>query len=104
MIARIWHGRTPAEKADKYLSFLKKRAIPDYKGVEGCQEVYLMHRIEEDIAHFQTLTFWDSEDSIRNFAGENVLKAKYYPEDKNFLLEFEELVRQYEVFKANNSY
>ena len=35
---------------------------------------------------------------IKNFAGENFEKAKYYPEDKIFLLEFEENVTHYEVF------
>lgn len=35
---------------------------------------------------------------IKNFAGEDFEKAKYYPEDKKYLLEFEEKVIHYEVF------
>ena len=30
LIARTWHGRTAAIKADEYLKFLIERAIPDY--------------------------------------------------------------------------
>lgn len=99
MIARIWHGTTSIEKANDYLEFLKKRAIPDYEGVDGCLDVNILHRIEEDVAHFQTLTFWTSEEAIKKFAGSEVLKAKYYPEDEDFLLEFEEHVSHYQVTK-----
>jgi heme-degrading monooxygenase HmoA len=95
MIARIWHGRTKATDADAYLSFLKRRAVPDYKSVTGNQGVHLLLRIEGDVGHFITLTFWESEEAIRAFAGEDIGKAKYYPEDKDFLLEFEPVVQHY---------
>jgi hypothetical protein len=36
-------------------------------------------------------------DSIRAFAGEPVDQARYYPEDKDFLLEFEPTVVHYHV-------
>ena len=35
---------------------------------------------------------------IKNFAGTDFEKAKYYPEDNDFLLEFEEKVQHHEVF------
>jgi hypothetical protein len=39
-------------------------------------------------------------DSIRKFAGGEPEKAKYYPEDDDFLLEKEETSALYEVFLA----
>lgn len=48
-------------------------------------------------ANFITLTFWKDLESIKAFAGEQVEAAGYYPEDKDFLLEFEPTVVQYEV-------
>ncbi len=98
MIARIWHGTTPVEKSGAYLDFLKQRAIPDYKSVPGNRGVYLLRELRDDEAHFLTLTFWDSLEAIRQFAGEDIRKAKYYPEDADFLLEFEPTVRHYEVY------
>lgn len=62
-------------------------------------DVNVLHRIEGDVAHFQTLTFWTSEESIKDFTGNEVLKAKYYPEDEDFPLKFEEYVRHYQVTK-----
>ena len=97
MVARIWHGRTPLEKSDEYYEFLRQRAVPDYKSVPGNRGVYLLREHREDAAHFLTLTFWDSLEAIRGFAGDDLTRAKYYPEDKGFLLEFEERVRHYEV-------
>ena len=47
------------------------------------------------MSHFLTVTRWVSEDAIRAFAGSEVLKAKYYAEDKDFLLEFEDEVQHY---------
>lgn len=97
MIARIWHGRTPIAKSDRYLAFLKERAIPDYTSTEGNVKAYVLRRHEADVAHFITLTFWESIEAIRAFAGEGTERAKYYPEDQEFLLEFEPTVQHYEI-------
>jgi heme-degrading monooxygenase HmoA len=97
MILRIWHGRTRRERADEYAAFLTLRAIPDYRGTAGNLDVAILRRDEADVSHFLTLTRWESEDAIRAFAGSEVLKAKYYAEDKDFLLEFEPTVQHYVV-------
>jgi hypothetical protein len=46
---------------------------------------------------FLTVTRWVSEDAIRAFAGGDTLKAEYYREDKEFLLEFEPQVQHFTV-------
>src|SRR5215510_11508039 len=97
MITRMWHGRVPAAKAKEYRDFLNARAILDYQSVPGNLSVHILERTEGDITHFITLTFWKDLDSIRAFAGEDVEAAKYYPEDNDFLLEFEPRVVHYEV-------
>jgi heme-degrading monooxygenase HmoA len=97
MIVRLWHGRVPTSKAQAYREFVNARAIPDYQSVEGNISVHILERQEGDVTHFATLTFWKDIDSIKAFAGENVETAKYYPEDQDFLLEFEPTVLHYEV-------
>lgn len=97
MIARMWHGRVPAVKAAAYREFVNARAIPDYQSIEGNISVHVLERTEDGITHFITLTFWKDVESIKAFAGEDVETAKYYPEDKDFLLEFESNVVHYEV-------
>ena len=97
MICRIWHGRTASTKADEYEEFLKVRALPDYRSVPGNLDVFVMRRDEGDVTHFLTLSHWESEDVIRAFAGDDLLKAKYYPEDRDFLLEFEPTVQHFVI-------
>jgi len=97
MVARIWHGRVPTSKAKQYRDFVNARAIPDYKSVNGNLDVYILEREEGKITHFITLTFWENYEVIKSFAGDDIETPKYYPEDKDFLLEFEEKVVHYKV-------
>lgn len=97
MITRIWHGVTAAEKSEEYLDYLNETVVPDYRATEGNRGVYVLRRIEEDQAHFLTVSFWDSIEKIEAFAGSDLEKARYYPEDEEFLLEFEPRVEHYEV-------
>ncbi len=97
MIVRMWHGRVPTAKAQAYRQFLNDRAIPDYQSVPGNLGVYILERQEGEVTHFVTLTYWENMAAIRGFAGQDVERAKYYPEDKDFLLEFEPTVVHYEV-------
>jgi heme-degrading monooxygenase HmoA len=97
MIVRMWHGRVPTERAAAYRAFLNSRAIPDYRLVRGNISVHVLERRDGAVTHFITQTFWDSMDAIRGFAGDDVKKAKYYPEDAEFLLEYEPHVVHYEV-------
>ena len=97
MIARTWHGVTDASKSDEYLEYLNETGVPEYQATEGNLGVYVLRRIEDDKAHFLLLTLWESADAIKKFAGSDMEKAKYYPEDEKFLLELEPTVTHYEV-------
>jgi heme-degrading monooxygenase HmoA len=103
MIVRIWHGRTRRERADEYGAFLTLRAIPDYRGTDGNLDVAVLRRDEGEVSHFLTVTRWESEHAIHAFAGSEVLKAKYYDEDKDFLLDFEDEVQHYTVVARASS-
>lgn len=97
MIARTWHGVTRSSDADGYVEFLRKTGIPDYKATPGNRGVFVFRRIEGNKAHFLLLTLWDSYESIKKFAGNDVNKARYYPDDPKWLLELEPFVTHYEV-------
>jgi heme-degrading monooxygenase HmoA len=93
----MWHGRVKHDDAESYREFLKERAISDYQSVEGNIDVKILERREEDSTHFITMTSWESLNAIKAFAGEDAERAKYYPEDDEYLLEFEPSVVHYEV-------
>lgn len=98
MIARIWHGKTSVENYETYSEFLKNVAVPDYKKTKGFKELTFLRDIVNNEGHFTLITFWENLEVIKNFAGDDFEKAKYYPEDDGFLLEFEEKVQHHEVF------
>jgi len=99
MIARIWHGRTKACDADVYVDYLYKSGIPAYRATPGNKGAWVLRRTNGDVTHFITLSFWESHDAIVAFAGDDIDVAKYYPEDKKYLLEFEPTVTHYELFQ-----
>jgi hypothetical protein len=59
--------------------------------------VYVLRR-DKGITHFGDDP-WSSMDLI-DFAGENPDRARYYPQDDEFLLEREPLVTHYDVLMA----
>lgn len=98
-ITRIWHGMTRAEHGEEYLEYLIETGIQDYKKTEGNLGVEILRRIEKDVCHFWTVTKWSSYETIKKFAGEDYEKARYYPEDEKYLLEFEPKVIHCETFE-----
>ena len=97
MIARRWHGRVPAAKAEEYLQLTKDVGLADYRSVPGYIDSWCFHRREGDVVHVETFTLWEDEDAIRRFAGDDLLKARYYDKDADFLLEFEPEVLHFEA-------
>jgi heme-degrading monooxygenase HmoA len=97
MIARMWRGLTLASKADDYFDYLEKTGLKDYRSIPGNQGVYVFRRLKEGAAEFLLVSFWDSVESIKQFAGDEHEKARYYPEDKDYLLELAPLVDHFEI-------
>lgn len=64
MIARLWHGRVPTEKADAYLEYLNTSGLPDYRATPGNHGVTVLRRAEGEVTHFLLITHWESWDAI----------------------------------------
>jgi heme-degrading monooxygenase HmoA len=100
MIARTWHGVVPLEKADEYYQYLLRTGVPDYKTTPGNLGVHVFRRLEGDQAHFLLISYWESLEVIRVFAGDDVEVARYYPEDHEYLVKPEPRVIHYEVLMS----
>jgi hypothetical protein len=72
-------------------------AIPDYRSTPGNRGLtrYVVWRAT---AHFLMIIFWESEEAIRAFAGDDISVAKYYDFDEDVLLELEPCSRHYEMY------
>jgi heme-degrading monooxygenase HmoA len=97
MIARTWRGATRAEDAEAYLEYLHSTGFTEYRKTPGNRGVLGLRRIAEGRAEFLLLSLWDSEEAIRQFAGEDIGKAVFYAEDERFLIERDEQVLHFDV-------
>ena len=77
---------------------MKTVAIPDYRSTPGNKAANNWDRIEDGVADFNMLTFWDDIEAVKNFAGEDYETPKYYEFDENMLLELEDVSRHYETY------
>ena len=99
MIARIWRGWTRAEDGDSYVEYLEGTGMREYRATPGNRGAWILRRRDGARTEFVTLSFWESMDAVRGFAGDNPERAVFYPEDDRFLVAREETVTHFELFE-----
>lgn len=97
MIARLWRGVTPQTKSEAYLEYLRRTGERECLATPGNRGVFVLRREIDGKAEFLFMSLWESMESIRAFAGPDLKKAVYYPEDSEYLLEMEPGVAHYDV-------
>jgi heme-degrading monooxygenase HmoA len=97
MIARMWRGVVRRQDAVAYASYISTTGMADYRSTPGNQGAWMLRRDDGDRSEIITFSLWDSRDSIRAFAGEDIERAVFYPEDDRYLIERDLSVRHYEV-------
>ena len=97
MIIRSWKGATKRSDAEKYYEYLLETGVKEYQDTEGNQGVYILRRDVGDKTEFLLLSLWDSFESIRSFAGSEPEKAVFYPEDEEYLVDFDKEVTHFDV-------
>lgn len=96
-IAHIWHGRTLTSKADEYYAYLKEAGIKKIVSIPGNLGAQVFRHTNGNITEFTVISYWESQDAIRKFAGNDIEKARYLPRDRDYLLELEPNVKHFEV-------
>ncbi len=97
MIARIWRGAVRAEDVAAYAEYVERTGIDGYRRTPGNRGAWALWRIDGDRAEFITVSLWESRAAIEGFAGQNIEKAVFYPDDDRFLIERDLTVSHYEV-------
>jgi len=97
VIARIWHGRTLTSKADEYYAYLREAGINKIEAIEGNLGAQVFRRTEDKATEFTVISYWESQDAIRKFAGDDIEKTHFLPKDPQYLLELERKVKHFEV-------
>jgi antibiotic biosynthesis monooxygenase (ABM) superfamily enzyme len=87
VIARVWRGTTRAEDADEYAAYVEESGLKAARALDGSRGTLVLHRVDGDTAEFTTILLFDSLDSVRSFAGDDIERAVFFPEDDRYLVE-----------------
>jgi heme-degrading monooxygenase HmoA len=104
LILRRWTGviRT-ADEAD-YVAYIDRTGTADYAATPGNRGFQMLLRaLGDGRSEVTTLSWWESLDAIRGFAGEDIEVARYYPEDDRFLLERPHHVEHHRVVSRSDA-
>lgn len=88
MILRRWKGKIRTAERESYARYIEGTGGTDYTSTPGNLGFQMLFRdLGDGTSEVTTLSWWRSMDDIKGFAGEDVERARYYPEDDRFLLE-----------------
>ena len=72
-------------------SVRKIAAIPGNRGVQ------MLRMVREGFADFQVISYWDSLEAIKRFAGDDIDKVRHLPKDPEYMIGKEPTVEHFEV-------
>ena len=98
MIARMWRGWVRTADRNAYVAYIEATGMAEYRQTPGNQGAHMLTReLGDGRTEIVTLSFWDSREAIHGFAGEDISRAVFYPEDDRYLVDRETTVTHYEV-------
>ena len=92
-IFREWRGRIRTEDRQEYVTYILETGLADYGKTPGNRGYQMVTRdLGDGTTEVATMSWWESMEAIRGFAGDEPERARYYPEDDRFLVERPEFV------------
>ena len=100
MIARMWRGWVRTENRDTYVAYIEETGMAEYRRTAGNLGAHMLTRnLDDGRTEIVTLSFWESREVISGFAGDDISRAVFYPEDDRYLVDREVSVTHYEVVR-----
>jgi heme-degrading monooxygenase HmoA len=97
MIVRSWSARSSAAGAKSYIAHFRRTVLPSLQRIAGQRGAVLLRRGVASEVELVVLTFWDSMDSIHEFAGKDASLAVVEPEAKAALQKFDTQVQHFDL-------
>jgi heme-degrading monooxygenase HmoA len=81
----MWRGWVRTEDRDAYVTYIEETGMAEYRRTPGNRSAHLLTRdLDDGRTEIVTLSFWDSREVIHGFAGEDISRAVFYPEDDRY--------------------
>jgi len=94
---RMWRGWVLTDRAAEYVDYVNATGIAGYRRTPGNIDAQVWTRgLGDGRTEVVTVSRWESLDVIRGFAGDDITRAVFYPEDEQFLIGKEETVTHFE--------
>ena len=98
MIARVWRGWVSTDRAAEYVAYIDRTGLAAYRSTPGNLGAQMWTRdLGDGRSEVTTLSWWESLDAIRGFAGDAIDRAVFYPADDDFLIDRETTVTHPQV-------
>ena len=100
VVARLWRGRVKNAKANAYQRYLENEGIAKLKAIKGNLGAE-MHRqsLHDGTTEFVVISYWPNRDAIHAYAGADIEKVHELPRDKEFLIDPDTTVRNFDSVK-----
>ncbi len=96
MILREWRAEIRRELRDEYVDYVSRTGLAGYRRLAGNLDAGIAVRdLDNERSEIVTLSVWRAEEDIRAFAGDDIMRAVYFPEDDRYLLTRPERVTHY---------
>ena len=97
MIAREWRCRCPREYRNGFIDHLQRTGVQDTRSTNGFKGAQIFERNLGEMIEIVLITYWDSLEHIKLYAGEDLDTARLYPGDEEFHIEPDSVIRHYNV-------
>jgi heme-degrading monooxygenase HmoA len=98
VIAREWKCTLPRRHRDGFMEHLYATGVAETSALPGYRGYQILERkLPGDVVEVTLVTYWESLDDVKAFAGEDIGVAVLYPGDEVFELVPETVVRHYGV-------
>jgi len=101
MIARTWRGVTRTADAEVYAGYVEDTGLRAFGETPGNLGALLLRRpvggAGDATTEFLVVSFWDSMEAVKRFAGPVPETAVFYPDDERYLVRRDLSVDHFEV-------
>ncbi len=94
-VMRVWTGWIRSTDREAYQDYLEQTGLGEYRRTPGNLGAFAAYAEQGDECEVRTVSFWRSFDDIRGFAGDDIARAVFYPEDDRFLVRRREDVEHF---------
>jgi heme-degrading monooxygenase HmoA len=94
----MWRGTVATDRAAEYVDYIERTGLAEYRRTPGNLDAQMWTRdLGDGRTEVVTLSWWDTLESIKGFAGDDISRAVFYPEDEGYLLDRDVTVTHYAV-------